>query len=480
MSSRDSEVPAEPEQLPEVPPELTERRLSLGTIAKFFGPGAIIASLTVGSGETVLASRMGAVFGFAVLWLVVVGAVAKAAVIYSSNRYAVLTGEHPMRGLARVIPGPRGWFPMLIGVLAVLSFPFVASALASGIGGYLHRIAGGPAIAWGLVLLVLAAAIAWFGWYALLERAQVAIVALKVTLVVVAVFAADPQWLDVLSGFVPQTFAYQPFVGAEYPDIAAESAWVEAVVFMGGLGGGMYDYIGYAGLMREKRWGAMGLPGRADDVPLVEPLALTETEREARRVRGWARAPLGDVVLSFATMALTAVAFIITGKEILGAAHNVPSGNDVLTYQGDVLGIIHPVLRYFYIVAIIMVFLGTMYAIWEVYTRTTHESLSAVSKRVHAGGVARTRRWVYGYVLLGGVALLLTGGDLVDLISPANIVGGTVAVGVYGFGLLVLERRVLPKAHRIGRAGRALVTASSAILLVAGLIALAQYLGVVR
>ncbi|MER5390262.1 Nramp family divalent metal transporter [Saccharopolyspora sp. NPDC002686] len=478
MSARD--VPAERACLPEVPAELARRRLSLATIAKFFGPGAIIASLTVGSGETVLASRMGAVFGFAVLWVVVVGTVAKAAVIYSSNRYIVLTGEHPMSGLARVIPGPRGWFPLLIGTLAVLSFPFVASALASGIGGYLNKVVGGPAVAWGLVLLVLAAAIAWFGWYALLERAQIAIVALKVALVVVAVFAANPQWLDVLGGFVPQGLGYEPFVFTEYPEIAERSAWVEAVVFMGGLGGGMYDYIGYAGLMREKRWGALGLPGRDDAASTSEPLELVDTPEERSRVRGWARAPLGDVVLSFATMGLTAVAFTITGKEILGAAHNVPSGNNVLTYQGDVLGIIHPVLRYFYIVAIIMVFLGTMYAIWEVYTRTTHESLSAVSKRVREGGVARTRRWVYGYVLVGGVALILTGADLVSLISPANIVGGTVAVGIYGFGLLVLERRVLPKTFRIGRVGRLLIALSSTALLVAGLIALAQYSGVLR
>jgi Mn2+/Fe2+ NRAMP family transporter len=473
VSAQESSVPA---GIPEVPPELARRRLGIGTIVKFFGPGAIIASLTVGSGETVLASRLGAVFGFAVLWVVVVGTVAKAAVIYSSNRYIVLTGEHPMSGLARVIPGPRGWFPALIGVLAVLSFPFVASALASGIGGYLNKVFGGPAIAWGLVLLGLAAALAWFGWYALLERAQIAIVALKVSLVVVAVFAANPDWLHVLAGFLPQGFGYEPFVFTEYPDIANRSVWVEAVVFMGGLGGGMYDYIGYAGLMREKRWGALGLPGRASD----EPVVLADTPEVRERVRGWARAPLGDVALSFVTMGLTAVAFVITGKEILGGAHKVPSGNNVLTFQGDVLGIIHPVFRYFYIVAIIMVFFGTMYAIWEVYTRTTHESLSAVSKRVRGAGIARTRVWVYLYVLLAGIALILTGGNLVDLITPANIVGGTVAIGIYGFGLLALERRVLARTHRITRGGRALIAVSSAVLLVAGLIALAQYLGLVR
>jgi Mn2+/Fe2+ NRAMP family transporter len=464
--------------LPEVPPELARRRLSIRTILLFFGPGAIIASLTVGSGETVLASRLGAVFGYAILWLVVVGAVTKAAIIYASNRYIVLTGEHPMSGLARAIPGPRGWFPALIGALAVLSFPFVASALATGVGSYLNIVFGGPAVAWGLVLLVLAAALAWFGWYTLLERAQVAIVSIKVALVVVAVFAAQPQWLDVLAGFVPQGFGYEPFVFTDYPEIAERAVWIEAVVFMGGLGGGMYDYIGYAGLMREKRWGALGLPGR--DQAVAEPLALADTPRERERVRGWSRAPLGDVVLSFAAMAQTAVAFVITGKEILGAAHNVPSGQNVLTYQGDVLGVIHPVFRYFYVLAIIMVFFGTMYAIWEVYSRTTYESLSAVSTKVRTAGIGTTRKLVYAYVLLGGTALILTGADLVALITPANIVGGTVACGIYGLGLLVLERRVFPAALRTRPAARVLVAVSSVVLTVSGLVALGQYIGVVR
>ena len=210
-----------PGRLPDVPAALQRKRLGLRTVITFFGPGAIIASLTVGSGETVLASRLGAVFGLGVLWVVVVGTVAKGAVVYASNRYIVLTGEHAMAGLARVIPGPRGWFPAVIGGLAVLSFPFVASALAAGIGGYLERITGGSSVLWGVGLLLLAAVISWFGWYSLLEKAQLTIVALKVALVFVAVFAAQPDWLAALGGFVPQGVEYLPYVGQDYPEIAA-------------------------------------------------------------------------------------------------------------------------------------------------------------------------------------------------------------------------------------------------------------------
>jgi len=464
--------------LPDAPRELARRRMGAGTIVKFFGPGAIIASITVGSGETVLASRLGAVFGLGVLWLVVVGAVAKGAIVYASNRYIVLTGEHAMRGLARVVPGPRGWFPALVGLLAILSFPFVASALATGLGDYLESVVGGPSLGWGLGLLLLAAALAWFGWYALLERAQIAIVALMISVVVVAAFAAEPAWLDVLAGFVPQDVGYAGWVAGRYPEVAERSVWVEAVVFLGGLGGGMYDYIGYAAFMREKRW---GMTARDEDPAQTRaaPVALEDTPEERRLARQWSRAPLGDVVLSFAAMAVIAMAFVITGATILASRRNVPEGNDVLTFQGDVLATVAPVLGSFYVVAIIAVFFGTMYAIWDVYSRTTYESLAAVSDRVRVGGLSRVRRWVYVYILLAGVLLVVSEADLVDLITPANIVGGTLACGLYGLGLLLLERRVLPPGLRIGALGQALVAAGGLLLLVSGAVALLSYLEVV-
>ena len=98
-------------RLPEAPAALRKRRVGVATALRYFGPGAIIASLTIGSGESILASREGAVFGYAVLWAVVVGCFAKGALVYASNRYITLTGEHPMRRFARVMPGPARLVP---------------------------------------------------------------------------------------------------------------------------------------------------------------------------------------------------------------------------------------------------------------------------------------------------------------------------------------------------------------------------------
>ncbi|MDP6152277.1 MAG: hypothetical protein QF785_02785, partial [Phycisphaeraceae bacterium] len=77
---------------------------------RFFGAGAIIASVTIGSGETLFASRGGAIFGYALLWCFVGGAIMKGVQVYTGARYMTLTGQHPIAAWMH-LPGPRGWFP---------------------------------------------------------------------------------------------------------------------------------------------------------------------------------------------------------------------------------------------------------------------------------------------------------------------------------------------------------------------------------
>ena len=53
------------------PPPAYVRRGGLVSMLRLFGPGAIIASVTIGSGETFFASRAGAILGYGVLWFIV-------------------------------------------------------------------------------------------------------------------------------------------------------------------------------------------------------------------------------------------------------------------------------------------------------------------------------------------------------------------------------------------------------------------------
>jgi Mn2+/Fe2+ NRAMP family transporter len=477
------EVQREDIRIPE-PPERLRGRLSIGTALAFFGPGAIVASLTIGSGEVVFASRAGAVFGYAVLWVVFIGLLSKAALVYAANHYITVTGEHPMARFAKIFPGPRGWFPLLIGVLAIASFPTFASGLSIGLGTYLQQLGWGNAQVWAIALIVVAAAIAYLGGYEPLEKFQIAVVALLLLLVIASVFVTSPDWLGVLGGLVPGPLAYEPWVAGKYPDVVARPVFVELVTFVGALGGGMYDYVGYTGLLREKKWGLLGhrevdaIEDRIANLDGSERIPLSERPEDVTNARQWIRAPLGDVVLSFAALGIFTLVFIINGVTILNERQQVPADENILTFQQQFLESIAPIFGYFYIMAVFLVFFGTIYAIWEVYNRTAYESLGAVSERVRRAGAGRTRPWVYLYVAVAGILLVLTGLDLVALVTPSTIVGGTLAGGLYCVGLLFANRIVLPPQYRLGGVARALLVVAALFLTLAGGIALIEYLGI--
>jgi Natural resistance-associated macrophage protein len=470
-------------RIPE-PPENLRGRMSLGTAIAFFGPGAIVASLTIGSGETVFATRVGAVFGYAILWTAFITLIAKGALVYASNHYITVTGEHPMARFARIFPGPRGWFPILLLITVVLSFPSFSSGLSIALGTYVQQAGFGNAQVWAVVLILVAAALSYLGGYGPLEKIQIGVVVLLVVLVILAMFVSRPDWLGVLGGLIPNVPEYQPWVAEKYPDLVARPPMVELVTFLGALGGGMYDYIGYTGLLREKRWGLLGhrdvdaIEDRIANIGRGEQIPLSERPEDVRNARQWTLAPLGDTLMSFAALGLFTIAFVVNGVSILGERQRVPADENILTYQAEFLTAIAPIFRFFYPLAIFLVFFGTIYALWEVYNRTFYESLGAISERVRRAGADRTRPWVYLYVALGGILLVLTGLDIVALVTPSTIIGGTLAGGIYSIGLLYANSRVLPPQYRLGGLARALLVVAAIFLTLAGGIAALEYLGI--
>lgn len=58
-----------------------------------FGPGALMAAMTIGSGEVVLGPRSAAWSQYGLLWVIVLGFFAKWFLGYRAGRYVVLTGE---------------------------------------------------------------------------------------------------------------------------------------------------------------------------------------------------------------------------------------------------------------------------------------------------------------------------------------------------------------------------------------------------
>src|SRR5262245_37168803 len=195
-------------------------------LLRVFGPGAIIASVTVGTGETIFAPRMGALFGYAMFWVVAAAVIAKGLLVYGGMRHLVLAGEHPMEAWARA-PGPRGWIPGLIGAVAVISFPLWLAALSDAVGSICIWVTGVGAGQWwgrpfwGTVVIATTMALTLVQTYDVLERVSFGFLALKVLFVLAACLVVKPDWLQAIVGLIPQLPAYPGWATATYPELAS-------------------------------------------------------------------------------------------------------------------------------------------------------------------------------------------------------------------------------------------------------------------
>ena len=97
---------------------------------KYFGAGAIVASVTIASGESLFAARCGRCSATPFSGALPPALVMKGVQVYSAGRYMVLTGEHPMTHWA-YLPGPKNWVPITIALLSLVCFPFLAGRSAA-------------------------------------------------------------------------------------------------------------------------------------------------------------------------------------------------------------------------------------------------------------------------------------------------------------------------------------------------------------
>ena len=425
----------------------------LGAMLRIFGPGAIIASVTIGSGETVFASRGGAVFGYALLWCFIGGGLMKFVQVYTAARYMTLTGEHPLERW-KFLPGPQGWVVWVMAVLTVLCFPLWLSGLPKMLGGLTVWILGcedlaiwGDPRVWGTAFVALAIAITMVQSYGALEKFQTVVVSVLLLSVLTAAAAAQPDWLAVLLGsIVPTMPAYDPWLISKYPAVAARSAWVELGTYLGAIGGGTQDYFGYIGMLREKAWGLLGRKVEAGE----EGVAIASDDENIARGRAWLRGPLVDSGVSFACVVIFTMAFVVLGAAVLRPQHIVPEGMQLLSVQADFLTLLHPALVYLYQLGVFTAFFGTIMAAYELYTRTTHECLRPIVRRVREVPVGRFRPWVVGYCGIGGIAIMWMGGNPVAIVTPAAIFGGVLTCGLWCLLMVWTDHRFLPAPLRMG------------------------------
>jgi len=87
-----------------------------------FGPAAIVASVAIGAGETIVVVRAGAWAGYDLLWVVLLSCLVKGIfVTYMIGRYTAVSGELIGNRMVK-FPGPRGWLLFIIILMEFLIY----------------------------------------------------------------------------------------------------------------------------------------------------------------------------------------------------------------------------------------------------------------------------------------------------------------------------------------------------------------------
>lgn len=425
-----------------------------------FGPGAIIASLTIGTGELIFSSRGGALFGYRILFLFLLISVLKWVMVFAMARHMVLSGIHPLQRWLE-LPGPRGWLPAVMFVFGVLCIPvwvsFHASVLGDLIAGVTetrHWLGGAGVHLWGAIILMVVAALSWAGGYAALETAQLVVVGFMLLVVTAALVTLQPDWWQMLVGaLVPQPLEYPGWLSAagapaRLQRLAETPVWVEASLYVGVIGGGGYDYLAYTSFLRDKGWGSAATPTcRA---------ALNKLDPQARgQLRRWIRAPLIDCLISFAVVFAFSAVFVAAGHLVLAPREQIPGDGNFLDHQAQFLTELHPWLYPLYVAGTLLAMLGTLYGTLEVAPAVIRETARLVrGYRDTAAAQRRIRRVSLAWTVALALSVLavsfwtqFTAGHsrppgLTMLLIPANLFTGVLACGIICLLNPWLDRRL--------------------------------------
>ena len=346
---------------------------TLGQALRHLGPGIVLASSIVGSGELIATTSTGAQAGFLLLWLIVIGCVIKVAAQVEIGRATLTWGRTPLDAFDRV-PGPRfagrGWIYWAWAVMTLLVLvqqggilSGVAQTLAAGLpvtsaGREWNRVhdeaaqdrilvaealsRGDAAKAsdlearmgeldrerqrltkpvdetvWAIVTGIVTAILLAVGRYRLIELVSIILVGTftLVTLVALGLLQLDPAWAisgsELASGVVPSI----------PPSVNGKSPLMTALATLGIIGVGASELMVYPYWCLEKGYGVSVGP-------------RDESAAWAMRARGWLKVMQLDAWASMAVYTTVTVAFYLLGAATLGRLGLRPEGGEMVRTLG--------------------------------------------------------------------------------------------------------------------------------------------------
>jgi hypothetical protein len=381
-----------------------------------FGPAAIVASVAIGAGETIVVVRAGAWAGYGLLWLVLASVLVKGVfVTYLLGRYTAVSGE-PISGRLARVPGPRGWLLIAMVILEMAAAGPLWAAVARPCGDLLYYVAfeswwpaatsegkmfAGRVITMGFIIAALGFSVVMS--YDRLEKQQVVICCLLVVGTIFGTIMVKPDLWEALKGSL--SFGRVPEFPAWAPQNVRDHRALTFVTTFGYVGGSVLGYIVYANWISLHGWGLTGHPqieeirrraaeGSPSDYLPTEPTLAGRVLKSLAPLK-W------DVGCGALVLWIVSASFMMAGAAVLyplAARGELPAAFgdwSLLTDQAYIWRNIHPSLIWVYYICVLLALWGTLQAFPEIYSRVIHDFAQAIwpvrhwsHKRIHLGVLA--------------------------------------------------------------------------------------------
>ena len=436
----------------------------------FFGPGAIVASMTIGQGQLILGPQIGAWAKFGLLWLITAN-IATYIFCYIGTRFTMISGINIMDLFS--YKTKKGWFNWLLFIIVMIFLPIFAATIITTVGQSLTWIFLGLTGTWlylvfGIGLCLVAAFLILYAKYKFLEVVQAFfIIVLGVGAVVSAFFVlqsvTNVDYIEIIISFfkIGNVPSYPSWVH-NVPDFTATPVPMLMLGYLGTLAISMIPIVGYFGWIKVKKWGVFkdkndpqGFENDRFELFKKDKGKITflpDSDTEFKKSKRLLIPLKVDLLIAFIIVSIVSAAYVICGYYLLGIKEDLPTDINLITKQAEIFTSLSPVLEPLFKISVFFAFFGTIYAGFEAAARMTYQTTKNIIPKIKNMEYKRYLVFLILYVLGFAIPLSIAiykGLSFMLILSITLLFLGVVGVLFYGIAVIYMSQKVLPKKYRL-------------------------------
>ncbi len=420
---------------------------------KWMGPAIIWMISSIATGELIFTPRIASLYGYTVLWTIVLAIFLKTLLAIEIGRYSVVTGSTLLDGI-KTLPGPRNWGVWLIIVpqffVAVASIVGVSGAASSAI---ILVVPGGFQF-WAIVLLLISITLVFFGKYRAVELISIVMALVITAALVISALLIFPGIGTLAAGLIPSL----------PPDVN----FSELLPWLGFMMSGAAGLIWYSYWLVTRGYGAAYYRFKGDreapasesdemefgDIVETDPLDTSNiTPEEKKHLHSWISTMTFSTIFAGSIVLILLISLLILGAQLLGPLRLVPEGPAVTAVLSELLGGIWGIAgAALMIVAAFFAFWTSIIASLDGWTRMLGRGTIMILSQFKSTGKYLSMRF-YRYLYLIGLMGIIPIIFIILRPRPVEflIIGGIIEaihIPVVAFSVLYLNWKTLPHDFR--------------------------------